>query len=91
MYDCVLVSDSNTGEEIGSENFAMSKIELLRSRLKTDIPLKDLESLNEAARLAKHVATVSDQVKHLHSAVGNTIELSKMKGTRISMSEGNFS
>lgn len=66
----------------------MSKVELLRSRLKTDIPLKDLESLSEAAQMAKHVQTIMDQIKHLKHAVENTIELSKIKGMRSSTSEG---
>lgn len=67
----------------------MSKVELLRSRLKTDIPLKDLESLSEAAQMAKHVQTIMDQIKHLKHAVENTIELSKIKGMRSSTSEAN--
>ncbi|KAJ9592414.1 hypothetical protein L9F63_015934, partial [Diploptera punctata] len=64
-----------------------AEIELLRSRLKTDVPLKDLESLNDAAGMAKHVETVLDQIKHLRTAVENTIELSKMKGVRGNISE----
>lgn len=66
----------------------MSRVELLRSRLKTDIPLKDLESLSDAAQMAKHVQTILDQIKHLKTAVENTIELSKIKGMRANSSEG---
>lgn len=62
----------------------MTKVELLRSRLKTDISLKDLESLSEASQMAKHVQTILDQIKHLKTAVENTIELSKIKGMRAS-------
>jgi protein bicaudal D len=57
----------------------MSKIELLRSRLKSDIPLHDLEVLNDAAVLARNVCTIVDQIKHLRNAIENTIELSKIK------------
>lgn len=53
---------------------------MLRSRLKSDIPINDLESLSDAAVIAKHVGTMIDQVKHLRSAIENTIELSKIKG-----------
>lgn len=68
----------------------MTKVELLRSRLKTDISLKDLESLSEASQMARHVQTILDQIKHLKTAVENTIELSKIKGMRASESgEGN--
>ncbi|CAG9857533.1 unnamed protein product [Phyllotreta striolata] len=57
----------------------MSKIELLRSRLKSDIPLHDLEPLNDSTVLFRNVATIVDQIKHLRAAVENTIELSKNK------------
>lgn len=80
--NCILVTEST------SPISEMSKVELLRSRLKTDIPLKDLESLSEAAQMAKHVQTIMDQIKHLKHAVENTIELSKIKGMRSSTSEG---
>ncbi|KAF2892472.1 hypothetical protein ILUMI_13691 [Ignelater luminosus] len=58
----------------------ISKLDLLRSRLKSDIPIHDLESLNDTTVIAKHVGTIIDQVKHLRSAIENTIELSKIKG-----------
>ncbi|KAG5891425.1 hypothetical protein JTB14_031491 [Gonioctena quinquepunctata] len=57
----------------------MSKIELLRSRLKSDIPLHDLETLNDTAVLARNVSTIVDQIKHLRNAIESTIELSKVK------------
>nr|CAD7399139.1 unnamed protein product [Timema cristinae] len=69
------------------DGFTLSKIELLKAQLKTDVPLKDLESLNDAAGMAKHVETILDQIKYLRTAVENTIDLSKMKGLRASMSE----
>lgn len=60
----------------------VSKIEQLRNRLKTDIPLHDLESLNDTATLAKNVCTIVDQIKHLRTAIENTIELSKIKSNK---------
>lgn len=50
--------------------------------MKTDIPLHDLESLNDTAVLAKNVCTIVDQIKHLRTAIENTIELSKIKSTK---------
>lgn len=64
----------------------ISKLDLLRSRLKSDISLHNLESLNDTAAIAKHVGTIMDQVKHLRSAIENTIELSKIKGHKSGVS-----
>lgn len=61
----------------------MSKIELLRSRLKSDIPLHDLETLNDTAVLARNVCTIVDQIKHLRHAIESTIELSKSKKRKV--------
>lgn len=60
----------------------MSKLELLRNQLKNDMPLHDLETLNETASLARNVCTIVDQIKHLRSAIEKTIELSKVKGEK---------
>ncbi|KAG7200256.1 hypothetical protein KM043_017726 [Ampulex compressa] len=56
------------------------KIEWCRTLFKTDIQIKDLESLSKAKEIAKHIETAMDQIKHLRSAVEHTIELSKVKG-----------
>ncbi|XP_053997024.1 protein bicaudal D isoform X2 [Hylaeus anthracinus] len=56
------------------------KIEWCRTSFKTDIQIKDLESLSKAKEIAKHIETAMDQIKHLRSAVEHTIELSKVKG-----------
>lgn len=71
----ILLLVTETAPPIG----ALTKIELLRSRLKNDLPLHDLETLNDTALLARNVCTVVDQIKHLRNAIENTIELSKMK------------
>lgn len=70
---CFIVRE--TAPSIGE----MSKIELLKSRLKSDIPLHDIDALNDAAVVARNVCTIVDQIKHLRSAIENTIELSKSK------------
>ncbi|KAF5291322.1 hypothetical protein FQA39_LY03473 [Lamprigera yunnana] len=57
-----------------------SKLDILRNRLKSDISVNELESFQEATVIAKQVGTLMDQVKHLRSAIENTIELSKIKG-----------
>ncbi|XP_034184340.1 microtubule-associated protein Bicaudal D isoform X2 [Osmia lignaria lignaria] len=56
------------------------KIEWCRTLFKTDIQIKDLESLSKSKEVAKHIETAMDQIKHLRSAVEHTIELSKVKG-----------
>ncbi|KOX71735.1 Protein bicaudal D [Melipona quadrifasciata] len=56
------------------------KIEWCRTLFKTDIQIKDLESLSKAKEVAKHIETAMDQIKHLRNAVEHTIELSKVKG-----------
>lgn len=40
----------------------MGPLELVQARLKTDVPVKNLESLQDAASMAQHVETVLDQV-----------------------------
>lgn len=75
---------TETAPQIGE----ISKIEMLRNRLKSDIPLHDLESLNDTAVLARHVCTVVDQIKHLRNAIESTIELSK--GKRDKLNEGSY-
>ena len=68
----------------------ISKLEILRNQLRTDIPLHDLESISDSAAIAKHVGTILDQIKHLRTAIENTIELSKIKGHKMNVSyEGN--
>lgn len=56
------------------------KMDWGRTLFKTDIQIKDLESLGKAKEIAKHIETAMDQIKHLRSAVEHTIELSKVKG-----------
>ena len=61
------------------------KIEWCRTLFKTDIKIRDLESLSKAKEIAKYIETAMDQIKHLRSAVEHTIELSKVKGMQTGM------
>ncbi|XP_046661530.1 protein bicaudal D isoform X2 [Homalodisca vitripennis] len=56
-------------------------VQLLRARLKSDLANKELESLQDAAAMARHVETVLDQIRHLHKAVHHTIERAKGQGS----------
>lgn len=60
----------------------ITKLGLLRARLKTDIPVKELESLTDASSISKQVETILDQVKHLKAAVSTTIDKAKNKPAR---------
>ncbi|XP_011505234.1 PREDICTED: protein bicaudal D isoform X2 [Ceratosolen solmsi marchali] len=62
-----------------------SKIEWCRTLFKTDIKIKDLESLSRAKEITKNIETAMDQIKHLKNAVEHTIELSKFKGNKTQM------
>lgn len=66
----------------------VSRIELLRSQLKTYIPGNDLEYLSDATDLSKHISIILDQMKHLRNSVESTIEMSKIKGVRANASDG---
>ncbi|XP_031786465.1 protein bicaudal D isoform X2 [Nasonia vitripennis] len=61
------------------------KIEWCRTLFKTDIKIKDLESLSKAKEITKNIETAMDQIKYLRSAVEHTIELSKLKGIKTGM------
>ena len=83
MTQSDLVCFSSASEKIAEKvKDEISKIGLLRSRLKTDVPVKELESLSDASSVAKQVETVLDQVKHLRTAVSTTIEKAKTKSFR---------
>ncbi|XP_076396018.1 microtubule-associated protein Bicaudal D isoform X1 [Megachile rotundata] len=67
-------------EKIPEKEEENGKIEWCRTLFKTDIQIKDLESLSKSKEVAKHIETAMDQIKHLRSAVEHTIELSKGSG-----------
>lgn len=55
------------------------KMDWGRTLFKTDIQIKDLESLGKAKEIAKQIETAVDQIKHLKGAVEHMIELSTVK------------
>ncbi|KAG8244037.1 hypothetical protein J6590_031038 [Homalodisca vitripennis] len=63
-------------------------VQLLRARLKSDLANKELESLQDAAAMARHVETVLDQIRHLHKAVHHTIERAKGQGSNTDVRPG---
>ncbi|XP_050521164.1 protein bicaudal D [Daktulosphaira vitifoliae] len=53
------------------------RLDILRARLKSDVFIKELESLTEATFVAKSLRTVLDQIKLLKESFNNTIENAK--------------
>jgi hypothetical protein len=62
-----------------SSSFAPSKMEVLRSKLKTVAPTRGSGEFGDAAVVAASLHTVRDQLKYLKSAVESSLELSKKK------------
>ncbi len=60
----------------------ITKLGILRARLKVDIPVKELESLTDASSISKQVEIILDQIKHLRAAVSTTIDKAKNKTSR---------
>ena len=79
-YDCKFGWETSFELGKNEKEEENGKIEWCRTLFKTDIQIKDLESLSKAKEIAKHIETAIDQIKHLRSAVEHTIELSKVKG-----------
>ncbi|KAL0132289.1 hypothetical protein PUN28_000224 [Cardiocondyla obscurior] len=75
-----VVLDHEKSEIVPEKEEENSKMDWCRTLFKTDIQIKDLESLSKAKEIAKHIETAMDQIKHLRNAVEHTIELSKVKG-----------
>lgn len=74
-HEKLLTPMTETAPPIGE----ISKLEALRQQLKSDIPLNDLESLNDSIVIAKNVVTIVDQIKHLRNAIETTIDSTKGK------------
>ncbi|XP_011691133.1 PREDICTED: protein bicaudal D isoform X2 [Wasmannia auropunctata] len=75
-----VVLDHEKSEIVPEKEEENGKMDWCRTLFKTDIQIKDLESLSKAKEIAKHIETAMDQIKHLRNAVEHTIELSKVKG-----------
>ncbi|KAL6429439.1 hypothetical protein ACFW04_008242 [Cataglyphis niger] len=75
-----VVLDHEKSEIVPEKEEENGKMDWCRTLFKTDIKIKDLESLSKSKEIAKHIETAMDQIKYLRSAVEHTIELSKVKG-----------
>ncbi|KAF7996842.1 hypothetical protein HCN44_002488 [Aphidius gifuensis] len=75
-----IVPDKDDEEDNG-------KIEWFRTLSKTDLPIKELESLSKAKEISKSIETAMDQIKHLKNAVEHTIDMSKLKGSQANISD----
>lgn len=75
-----VVLDHEKSEIVPDKEEENGKMDWCRTLFKTDIKIKDLESLSKSKEIAKHIETAMDQIKYLRSAVEHTIELSKVKG-----------
>ncbi|KAI5709387.1 hypothetical protein M8J76_016864 [Diaphorina citri] len=60
-------------------HLVVNKIELLAAKLKSDLPIKELESLSDVSSIAKFISTIQDQIGHLKEAVQLTIDSAKTK------------
>lgn len=63
----------------GTDNYSPTKMEMLRSKLKT-VPLAaDSSQFGDAAVVKTNLATVKDQLKYLKASIESSLELSKKK------------
>lgn len=75
-------------------SFENDSLTAIQSQFKSDIftsrshTIEDLQGLADSVEIKKYVDTVSDQIKHLKTAVEHTIEHNKNK-VRGDISEGN--
>jgi len=54
------------------------RLDVLRTRLKSDVFIKELESLTEASFVAKSLRNVLDQIKLLKESVNTSIDNAKV-------------
>ncbi|XP_046388436.1 protein bicaudal D [Ischnura elegans] len=77
---------ADVGKDVVSSSGIGDKLARLQGRLPSQVAPRELESLGEAAMMAKFAETLVDQMRHLRAAVEKTIDLSKAKGLRMSAS-----
>lgn len=80
METLIYILDADSNFEKNKDE--ITKLGILRARLKADIPVKELESLTDASSISKQVETILDQIKHLRAAVSTTIDKAKNKSSR---------
>jgi len=69
----------NTSSEKTSESYSPSKMEILRSKLKSVQQTRDSSQLGDSAIVKSNLATIKDQLKYLKAAIESSLELSKKK------------
>jgi len=72
-------SKKDVAGEGKGESYSPSKMEILRSKLKTVQHLKDVTQFGDSTAVATNLETVKDQLKYLKSAIETSLELSKKK------------
>lgn len=70
---------SGGGEARDALTYSPSKMETLRSKLKTVQQLKDTSQFGDSTVVATTLETVKDQLKYLKSAIESSLELGKKK------------
>ena len=72
-------SESRKNAEQKGDTFSPSKMELLRSKLRTVQHLTDLSHYGDSTTVATNLETIKDQLKYLKSAIESSLEISKKK------------
>jgi len=85
-------SESRKNAEQKGDTFSPSKMELLRSKLRTVQHLTDLSHYGDSTTVATNLETIKDQLKYLKSAIESSLEISKKKmSTSITETPGKVS
>merc|ERR1719245_322692 len=78
--------------DVKGESYSPSKMEILRSKLKTVQHLKDISQFGDSTAVATNLETIKDQLKYLKSAIESSLEISKKKmSTSITETPGKVS
>ena len=71
--------EGKTSSSKSSEGFSPSKMEVLRSKLKTVVALRDSSQFGDSAVVTTILATIKDQLKYLKASIESSLEGSKKK------------
>lgn len=84
-------SDPRQTEQKG-ESFSPSKMDVLRSKLRTVQHLTDSSQFGDSTIVTTNLETIKDQIKYLKSAIESSLELSKKKmSSSVTETPGNLS
>jgi len=79
-------------EQKGEKTISPSKMDVLRSKLRTVQHLTDTGQFGDSTTVATNLDTIKDQLKYLKSAIESSLEISKKKmSTSITETPGNLS